>query len=115
MDGSLVCDFVARRPLVPLLGLGIPVAWRSRTWSEARSRRLRFVHVAGATRGMDVTWSIEPSARGTWIEIEHRFTRRLPAWLGGAFLDREIFPAVVGPPVTRPIARPPPPAVQALP
>ena len=104
MDGSLVCDFVARRPLVPLLGLGIPVAWRSRTWSEVRSRRLRFVHVAGATRGMDVTWSIEPSGRGTRIEIEHRFRRRLPASLGGMFLGDELFPAVVDRLFTRPIA-----------
>ena len=62
-DGALVCDFVARRPFVPLLGLGIPVAWRSRTWNEPATRRLRFVHVAGATRGMDVTWTIEPAGR----------------------------------------------------
>ena len=33
-DGSLVADFIARRPLVGVLGLGLPVAWRSRTWSE---------------------------------------------------------------------------------
>ena len=33
-DGALVCDFVARRVVVPWLGLGIPVAWRSRTWHE---------------------------------------------------------------------------------
>ena len=30
-DGTLTTDFVARRPLVPLLGLGIPVTWRART------------------------------------------------------------------------------------
>ena len=61
-DGTLVADFIARRPFVPILGLGLPVAWRSRTWSEPDGRRLRFVHVAGATRGMDVTWHIEPTA-----------------------------------------------------
>ena len=62
-DGSLVVDFVARRPLIGVLGLGLPVAWRSRTWNEPATRRLRFVHVAGATRGMDVTWRIEPRRR----------------------------------------------------
>jgi hypothetical protein len=61
-DGETVVDFVARRPLVGILGLGLPVAWRARTWSEPATRRLRFVHVAGATRGMDVTWRIEPAA-----------------------------------------------------
>ena len=60
-DGSLVADFIACRPLIGVLGLGLPVTWRSRTWSEPATRRLRFVHVAGATRGMDVTWRIEPA------------------------------------------------------
>jgi ribosome-associated toxin RatA of RatAB toxin-antitoxin module len=77
-DGSLVADFVARRPLIAVLGLGLPVAWRSRTWSEPATRRLRFVHVAGATRGMDVTWRIEPTAGGCRVDIEHDFAPRVP-------------------------------------
>ena len=32
--GRPLVDFIARRPLVPALGLGLPVAWRSRTWNE---------------------------------------------------------------------------------
>ena len=43
-------------------GSAIPVDWRARTWTEPETRRLRFVHVAGATSGMDVTWRIEPTA-----------------------------------------------------
>ena len=85
-DGSLVADFVARRPLVGLLGLGLPVAWRSRTWSEGASRQLRFVHVAGATRGMDVTWRIQPDGDGTHVVIEHDFRPRVPGF--AAFVDR---------------------------
>ena len=86
----LVCEFIARRPFVPVLGLGIPVAWRSRTWSESDTRRLRFVHVAGATRGMDVTWTIEPLAledgsSGTRIEIAHDFEPRIPGF--ATFVD----------------------------
>src|SRR5262245_14881806 len=61
-DGVVVCDFVARRPFIGLLGLGLPVTWRSRTWNEPAERRLRFLHTAGATRGMDVTWTIDPRA-----------------------------------------------------
>ena len=85
-DGSLVTDFVARRPLIAVLGLGLPVAWRSRTWSEPATRRLRFAHVAGATRGMDVTWRIEPTAGGCRVDIEHEFAPRLPAF--AAIVDR---------------------------
>jgi hypothetical protein len=77
-DGSIVAEFVARRPLVGLMGLGIPVAWRSRTWAEPADRRLRFVHRGGATDGMDVTWRIELTARGTRVTIEHVFAPRLP-------------------------------------
>jgi ribosome-associated toxin RatA of RatAB toxin-antitoxin module len=93
-DGdTLVCDFVARRPFVPVLGLGIPVTWRSRTWHEPATRRLRFVHVAGATRGMDVTWTIEPATGGTRVQIAHDFRPRVPGF--AAFVDAAF---------TRPIA-----------
>jgi aromatase len=85
-DGSLVVDFVARRPLVRVLGLGLPVAWRSRTWNEPEVWRLRFSHVAGATRGMDVTWRIEPAAAGCRVSIDHDFQPRLPGF--AAFVDR---------------------------
>ena len=84
---------VARRPLVPVLGLGLPVAWRSRTWSEPETLRLRFVHLGGATNGMDVTWRIEPADGGCRVSIDHDFRPRMPGW--AAFVDRAF---------TRPIA-----------
>jgi ribosome-associated toxin RatA of RatAB toxin-antitoxin module len=93
VDGTLVADFVARRSFVPLLGIGLPVTWRARTWSEPDARRLRFVHVAGATKGMDVTWRIEPAGAGAHVSIEHDFRPRLPGF--AAFVDRAF---------TRPIA-----------
>lgn len=88
-DGALVCDFVARRPFVPVLGLSLPVAWRSRTWHDPAARRLRFVHTGGATRGMDVTWSIEAlegDLGRTHVEITHDFRPRAPGF--AAFVDR---------------------------
>ena len=85
-DGTLVVDFIARRPLIGLLGLGLPVTWRSRTWSEPPTRRLRFVHVAGATRGMDVTWRIEPAAGGAHVAIDHDFRPCVPGF--AALVDR---------------------------
>jgi ribosome-associated toxin RatA of RatAB toxin-antitoxin module len=85
-DGSLVADFIARRSLVDALGLSLPVTWRSRTWSEPETRRLRFVHVAGATRGMDVTWRIVPTSGGCRVDIEHDFRPRVPGL--AAVVDR---------------------------
>jgi len=95
-DGRLMIRFVARRPLVAVLGLGLPVAWRSLTWSEPDGRRLRFAHRGGATNGMDVTWRIEPddaTGRTSRVEIEHDFRPRVPGW---AWLLDHLF--------TRPIA-----------
>jgi ribosome-associated toxin RatA of RatAB toxin-antitoxin module len=92
-DGAVAADFIARRPLVPWLGLGLPVAWRARTWNEPATLRLRFRHIAGATRGMDVTWRIEPATVGSRVVIEHRFVSPLPGFAG--FVDRAF---------TRPIA-----------
>jgi ribosome-associated toxin RatA of RatAB toxin-antitoxin module len=80
-DGRLVVGFVARRPLLPVLGLGLPVAWRAVTWSEPSVRRLRFVHRGGATGGMDVTWRIEDAGEERCrVEIEHDFRPRVPGW-----------------------------------
>ena len=86
--GRPVVEFIARRPLVPVLGLGLPVVWWSRTWNEPETRQLRFEHVAGATRGMDVTWRIEPTGDGAAcrVTIEHEFAPRLPGFAG--FVDR---------------------------
>ena len=95
-DGALVVGFVARRPLIDVLGalsLGLPVAWRARTWNEPATLQLRFVHVAGATKGMDVTWRIEPIAGGCRVAIDHDFRPRLG--LFASFVDRAF---------TRPIA-----------
>lgn len=92
--GRAFVRFVARRPLVPVLGLGLPVVWTARTWNEPDSRTLRFEHVAGASRGMDVTWMIEPrdGDAGCRVTISHDFAPRLPgfAWFVDRFFTRPI-------------------------
>lgn len=94
--GRAVVDFVARRPLLRVLGVGLPVTWRSLTWSEPDTLRLRFRHVAGATRGMDVTWRIEPGSdgRSCRVTIDHEFSPALPgfAW----FVDRAFTRSIAG-------------------
>lgn len=97
-------EMVATRPLVRVLGLGIPVAWRARMWPEPTTLRLRFRHVAGATRGMDVTWRIEPTASGCHVSIEHDFRRRIGLPIVGPLLGDELFPRFVDRLFTRPIA-----------
>jgi hypothetical protein len=94
-EGRSVVSFVAIRPVLTVRArpLGPPVIWRSRCWAEPAAAdglsRLRFVHLAGATRGMDVTWHIVPDpvdpARCR-VRIEHDFRPRLPGWAG--FVDR---------------------------
>lgn len=92
-DGRLLVAFVARRPLIGVLGLGLPVAWRSLTWAEAADRTLHFTHRGGATNGMDVTWRIvgRPGG-GSRIDIEHEFRPRVPGW---AWLIDRLFTAPI--------------------
>ena len=85
-DGSVVARMIARRPVFGLLGVGLPVAWRSRTWSEPEVCRIRFVHQGGATNGMDVTWRIESTGGGCRVTIEHDFRPRFAPW--APFIDR---------------------------
>jgi hypothetical protein len=91
---TLVCSFVARRELIPLVGLGLPVAWRARTWSEPDELRLRFCHLGGPTAGMDVTWRMEPTPDGTRVVIEHLFDPRVPGW--AAIVDRLFVRPIAG-------------------
>jgi ribosome-associated toxin RatA of RatAB toxin-antitoxin module len=98
-DGSVTADFVARRVLVPVLGLGLPVTWRSRVWADGSAPSLRFRHVAGATRGMDVVWRIEPRATGDAsdgcrVTIEHEFRPRIPGF--ARFVDRWFTRSIAG-------------------
>ena len=98
-DGRTLAQMVATRPLPA--GLGIPVTWRAEQWTEADDQddlRLRFRHVRGVTRGMDVVWHIRPTEHGARVTIEHAFRRRLP------LLGDEVLPAIVDRLFTRPIA-----------
>ena len=93
-DGARTARMLAVRQVVPAIGLGIPVAWRARTWSEDATRRLRFRHLGGATAGMDVTWRIEPTPAGSRVTIEHDFARAPAAW--AALIDRLFVRPIAG-------------------
>ncbi len=85
----VVAQMVAERSIGPL---ALPVTWRTEQWSEPDDEsdlRLRFRHVGGVTRGMDVTWHIVPDGDGCRVTIEHDFRRPLPL-LGEDFLPRVV-------------------------
>jgi ribosome-associated toxin RatA of RatAB toxin-antitoxin module len=98
-DGErVIAQMVAIRRFGPL---PVPVTWRAEQWpddSDADDLRLRFRHVRGVTRGMEVTWHIRPAGGGSRVTIEHDFRRTLP------LLGDELFPAFVNRFFIRPIA-----------
>lgn len=93
-EAGFVARFVARRPLVPWLGVGLPVAWRSLTWNDPATRELRFLHLGGPTAGMAVTWTIEPRPGGCHISIEHEFEPAVALW--APFVDRLLVRPIAG-------------------
>lgn len=97
--GELLAQMRATRRLGRF---GMPVGWSARTWadpSDSNDMQLHFVHTAGPTRGMDVTWHITPRATGgSNVAIDHDFVRPLP------LVGTELFPAVVDRFFVRPIA-----------
>jgi ribosome-associated toxin RatA of RatAB toxin-antitoxin module len=88
-DGERVeARMVAVRRFGPL---PMPVTWAAICWPEGDDPddlRLRFHHVWGVTKGMDVTWHIRPDGPGACrVTIEHDFSRRLPL-VGDQLLPR---------------------------
>ncbi len=55
---------------------GIPVRWTSLLYPLPRQRKIRFKHIRGVTKGMDVEWQLVRERGGTRVRIEHNL--RLP-------------------------------------
>jgi ribosome-associated toxin RatA of RatAB toxin-antitoxin module len=73
-DGGLV-EMSANRPFGPL---GWPTWWTSEMWVDESRYEVRYKHVRGITRGMDVIWRVVPTETGTHVTIVHEW--RGPAW-----------------------------------
>lgn len=50
---------------------GIPVSWVAREQIHPETLSMRFTHIAGWTRGMEVQWRFEAVAGGTRVSIVH--------------------------------------------
>ncbi len=62
---------------------GIPVSWTSTQEIDRDARQVRYHHLVGATRGMDVVWRFEPRSGAVEVTIDHhlesaRWWFRLP-------------------------------------
>ena len=50
---------------------GIPVSWTSLLMPLPRQNKVRFLHVGGVTKGMDVEWRLRRERGGTHVTIQH--------------------------------------------
>ncbi|HMD03163.1 MAG TPA: SRPBCC family protein [Candidatus Baltobacteraceae bacterium] len=63
----------------------IPIQWIAEQTNDPARPAIRFRHVRGWTRGMEVEWTFEPLGDGTRVTIEHHLRFRFPVaaeWLG---------------------------------
>ena len=73
-DGGGVVEMSANRPFqVGPIGINWPTWWLSQmsVRNDAGSPSIRFRHVGGITKGMDVEWSFTRRDRGTLVRIVH--------------------------------------------
>ena len=69
-----------------------PARWVSEMTVELGTHEIRYRHVWGITRGMDVWWRLEARPEGVDVTIEHQWTG--PSWpVVGPFVAR----LVIGP------------------
>jgi ribosome-associated toxin RatA of RatAB toxin-antitoxin module len=73
-DGGVV-EMSANRPFGPL---NWPTWWVSEMWIDRARMEVRYTHVRGITRGMDVIWRIVPEGSGSHVTIVHTWTG--PRW-----------------------------------
>lgn len=76
-DGGGLVEMSAWRPLGSLPG-GWPTWWLSEMAVDHSRPAIRFRHVEGITRGMDVEWSFTPHPDGTLVRIVHAWNG--PRW-----------------------------------
>lgn len=87
-DGGVV-EMSANRPFGPL---NWPTWWVSEMWVDSSRREVRYRHIRGITRGMEVVWSVVADGSGTRATIVHEWTG--PSW---PLIRRPAAELVIGP------------------
>jgi uncharacterized membrane protein len=95
LEGSLV-EMAAWRPFGPLR---YPTWWVSEMTLDRAAGEIRYRHVRGITRGMDVVWRLVREGDGVAVEIVHTWTG--PSW---PLIGRLAADLVIGPVFIRGIA-----------
>jgi hypothetical protein len=95
--GETIVEMSANRPFAGGL-LQWPTWWRSRmtvtpAWNGAPC--VRYTHVAGITRGMEVEWAFEPVPAGTLVRITHWWNGPPLPLVGAAIASLVIGPVFV--------------------
>lgn len=88
-----VVEMAAWRHFGPL---GWPTWWVSEMEHDAEAREVRYRHIDGITRGMDVVWKVEPRDGGrVLLSIVHEWGG--PSWplIGGIAANQVIGPGFV--------------------
>ncbi|MBI1966608.1 MAG: SRPBCC family protein [Gemmatimonadetes bacterium] len=89
-DKGGIVEMAAWRPFGPL---GYPAWWVSEMRVDASAREIRYRHVRGITRGMDVVWRLRPDGAGAvHVEIVHEWDG--PPW---PLVGRAAARVVIGP------------------
>lgn len=88
-DGGGIVEMSADRPFGPV---GWPTWWLSEMSVDEGAPTIRFRHIGGVTRGMDVEWSFRAAQSGTLVRILH-------AWDGPRipFIGIPVATLVIGP------------------
>ena len=75
----------------------IPVKWRANQDIERDGATpvIRYHHIWGVTKGMDVAWTFAPGAGSVKVRIDHDYT---PSWpVIGPIVGRPIADGIIGP------------------
>ena len=91
--GRGLVEMAARRMFGPV---GYPVWWLSEMWADESVPVVRYRHVDGITRGMDVEWRFRADGVGTHVEIVHKWSSG-PRWplVSGLAANRVIGPVFI--------------------